>query len=290
MNILTSISALFDVLFVRWNVSPYLLHIGHFAVRWYGILFITGFILGYWMFTKFYKAEALPLKLLDPMLYMLLICALVGARLGHIIFYEPHYYFVEHPEEILKVWHGGLASHGGAIAILFGVWWYVHKYGKQYHFDFLWVMDRLAIAVPFAGMFIRLGNLMNSEIYGVTTSLPWGFIFERNGELMPKHPTQLYEALSYCLIGVIMVLIYCYAHKKVHRGFLFGLFLTLLFAARFFIEFVKEPQEAFENNMSLDMGQWLSIPFILVGLFFLIRSFYVKLPTRIYPVETPSAK
>jgi phosphatidylglycerol:prolipoprotein diacylglycerol transferase len=136
MNILTSISALFDVLFVRWNVSPYLLHIGHFAVRWYGILFITGFILGYWMFTKFYKAEALPLKLLDPMLYMLLICALVGARLGHIIFYEPHYYFVEHPEEILKVWHGGLASHGGAIAILFGVWWYVHKYGKQYHFDF----------------------------------------------------------------------------------------------------------------------------------------------------------
>ncbi|MDD3911580.1 MAG: prolipoprotein diacylglyceryl transferase, partial [Bacteroidales bacterium] len=94
-----------DLLFIRWNVSPYLLHIGHFVLRWYGILFITGFILGYWMFTKIYKAEALPLKLLDPMLYMLLICALVGARLGHIIFYEPHYYFVEHPEEILKVWH-----------------------------------------------------------------------------------------------------------------------------------------------------------------------------------------
>ena len=141
MNILTSISALFDVLFIRWNVSPYLLHVGHFAVRWYGLLFITGFILGYWMFTKIYKAEALPLKLLDPMLYMLLICALVGARLGHIIFYEPHYYFVEHPEEILKVWHGGLASHGGAIAILFGVWWYVHKYGKQYHFETSMVMN-----------------------------------------------------------------------------------------------------------------------------------------------------
>lgn len=279
-----SLNAAFNLLFIKWNASPFIFQTNTLSLRWYGVLFVGGFLLGYWIFMQVYKSEKLPVKLLDPLLYSLLICATLGARFGHIIFYEPQFYLA-HPGEILKIWHGGLASHGGAIGVFVAVWWYVHKYGKQYHFDYLWIIDRLAIAVPFAGMCIRLGNLMNSEIYGVTTSAPWGFIFVRNGEVLPKHPTQLYEAISYMLIGILMALLYRFASKKFNRGFLFGLFLILLFSARFLIEFVKLPQEEFEKGMMLNMGQWLSIPFILAGIFLIIRSFYVHKPVRIYPVE-----
>ncbi len=256
--------------YIDWNVDPVLLRLGALQVRYYGLLFICGFILGYALFKWFYKREKLPLNLLDPLLYLLIFCTLIGARLGHVLFYEPDYYMA-HPGEILKIWQGGLASHGGAIGILIGITWYVKKYGRRYEFDYLWIMDRLAIAVPFAGMFIRLGNLMNSEIYGNPTDLPWGFIFHRCGETAPMHPTQLYEAGCYLLTGIIMVLLYKYAAQRLKRGFLFGLFLVLVFGARFVIEFVKLPQVAFENGMILDMGQWLSIPFILAGLWLMVR-------------------
>jgi prolipoprotein diacylglyceryl transferase len=239
-------------------------------------MFIIGFILGYYLFVRFFKRENLPLDLLDPLLYVLVGCTIVGARLGHVLFYEPAYYLAN-PLKIFAIWQGGLASHGGAIAILIGIWWYSKHYGKKYKFDFLWLLDRLGIAVAFAGMFIRLGNLMNSEIYGDPTDLPWGFIFERNGEVVPKHPTQIYEALSYFILGIILLLLYYYA-PKIKRGFLFGVFLIGLFGARFLIEFVKMPQVAFENNMTLDMGQLLSIPFVIVGIWLVIRSFYIKTP------------
>ena len=175
-------------------------------------------------------------------------------------------------------WEGGLASHGGAIALLLAMWWFSRKYGPKNGFDFLWIMDRLCIAVAFAGCLIRLGNLANSEIYGNVTTLPWGFIFDRNGETEPKHPTQLYEAFSYLLLGLVLVWVYKHKLDKVHRGFFFGLFLLGCFGARFLIEFVKEPQVEFERTMALDMGQLLSIPFILAGICLLVYAGTKKKP------------
>lgn len=274
----------FAPMVVNWNVDPEIFHIGAIHVRYYGVLFISGFILGLYMFMKFYKREGLPVSILDPLLYLLLGCTLVGSRLGHVLFYEPQEYLAN-PIEILKVWKGGLASHGGTIAILIGMIWYVKKYGKKYNFDYLWLLDRLAIAVSFAAMFIRLGNLMNSEIYGDTTTLPWGFIFSIRGEIEPKHPTQLYEALCYFVTGLILLYLYYFKLDKIKRGLLLGIFFIGIFGSRFLIEYVKEPQVDFEQEMLLNMGQILSIPFIIAGLVLIIRSFYITTPARILKEE-----
>ncbi|MDD2292756.1 MAG: prolipoprotein diacylglyceryl transferase [Bacteroidales bacterium] len=277
---------MFDFLAITWNVDPILCKLGPIVIRYYSLLFVAGFPLGYWLFMKFYKREGLNVNLLEPLLWALLIGTIVGARLGHCLFYEPDYYLTsEHWLEIFQPWKGGLASHGGAIALIFAIWWYVHKYGKKNNFDMMWVFDRLAIAVCFAGCLIRLGNLMNSEIYGDATNLPWGFIFVRRGETVPKHPTQLYEALSYLILGFILLGVYYKKLDKVYRGWIFGLFLIVLFGMRFLIEFVKEPQVAFEENMSLDMGQWLSVPFILAGVVILILSYVFKKPARLVPPD-----
>lgn len=260
-----------NILAVNWAPSPEIFSIGPLTIRYYSLLFVSGFIIGYYIFSWFFKREGVPPRILENLLYTLLISTMVGARLGHCLFYEPEYYLAR-PIEILKVWEGGLASHGGAIAILLAMWWFVKKYGRKYDFDFLWLMDRLGIATALAGMMIRLGNLMNSEIYGNPTDLPWGFIFTLRGETVPKHPTQLYEALAYLSLFLILLFVYKQFLPKLKRGTLFALFLIGLFAARFFIEFVKEPQVAFEQTMSLNMGQWLSIPFILGGVALLIYS------------------
>ncbi|MDX9782647.1 MAG: prolipoprotein diacylglyceryl transferase [Bacteroidales bacterium] len=260
-----------NILAVNWAPSPEIFSIGPLTIRYYSLLFVSGFIIGYYIFSWFFKREGVPPRILENLLYTLLISTMVGARLGHCLFYEPEYYLAR-PLEILKVWEGGLASHGGAIAILLAMWWFVKKYGRKYDFDFLWLMDRLGIATALAGMMIRLGNLMNSEIYGNPTDLPWGFIFTLRGETVPKHPTQLYEALAYLSLFLILLFVYKQFLPKLKRGTLFALFLIGLFAARFFIEFVKEPQVAFEQTMSLNMGQWLSIPFILGGVALLIYS------------------
>ncbi|HBY01068.1 MAG TPA: prolipoprotein diacylglyceryl transferase, partial [Rikenellaceae bacterium] len=202
------------------------------------------------------------------------------ARLGHCLFYQPEYYLA-HPIEILKVWEGGLASHGGAIAILLTMWWFVAKYGKQFKFDFLWLMDRIMIPTALTAAMIRLGNLMNSEIYGNPTDLPWGFIFTLSGETVPKHPTQLYEALAYLSVFVILLFIYKKFLPTLKRGTLFAIFLIGMFASRFFIEFAKEPQVPFEQGMTLNMGQWLSIPFVAGGVLLLIFSIYKGKPAMI---------
>lgn len=262
-------------LVVHWNASPFIFTIGSFGIRWYSILFVIGFVLGYYIFTHFFKREGLPAdKLLDPLLYTLAIATLVGARLGHCLFYDPGYYLGSWDgfKEIFMPWRGGLASHGGAIALLIAMWWFAKTYGRKYDFDYLWIMDRLVITVCFAGAFIRLGNLFNSEIYGDVTSLPWGFIYERNGETLPKHPTQLYEALSYIILGLSLMWTYEKKLDKLHSGTIFGVFLIVLFGMRFLIEFIKEPQEAFEENMLLNMGQLLSIPFIIAGVVLLVWS------------------
>ena len=269
-----------NFLAITWAPSPEIFSIGPIHLRYYSILFVSGFIIGYYIVSWFFKRENLPTNILDTLLYVLLGATLVGARLGHCLFYEPDYYLA-HPIEILKVWEGGLASHGGAIAIILAMWWFVAKYGKQFKFDFLWLMDRIMIPTALAAMLIRLGNLMNSEIYGNPTDSPWGFIFTLKGETVAKHPTQLYEAIAYFAIFIVLILIYKTFLPKLKRGTLFALFLIGMFSARFFIEFVKEPQVAFEQGMSLNMGQWMSIPFIAGGVLLLIYSIYKGKPAMI---------
>lgn len=278
------------LLFVYWNMNPEIFRIGGFAVRWYGVLFVSGFILGYWMFTKFCQKERVDTKMLDPLLFTLLIGTLVGARLGHCFFYQPEYYFGSWKGflELFQIWKGGLASHGGAMMLVLCMIWFAHKYGSKYHVDFMWLVDHLAIAVAFAGAFIRLGNLCNSEIYGDVTSLPWGFIFERRGETEPKHPTQIYESLSYFILGLILVWIYVKRLNKTYRGTFIGIFFIVCFGMRFLIEFIKEPQVEFEESMALDMGQWLSIPFVILGIASLVWAYKKKIPAAaIIPDENP---
>jgi phosphatidylglycerol:prolipoprotein diacylglycerol transferase len=209
---------------------------------------------------------------MDQLLIYIAVGTVIGARLGHCFFYEPDY-FLENPLEILKIWKGGLASHGAAFGILLSLWLYVRKY----KLSFLWMIDRIVIVVALGGAFIRLGNLFNSEIYGLPTELPWGFEFVRDrlydsntGELLPTvacHPTQLYEALSYIAIFTVLFIFYRKMHMKVRDGKIFGVFMILLFSARFLIEYVKNDQVAFEAGMQFNMGQLLSLPFILAGVF-----------------------
>lgn len=260
-----------SLLSITWGPSPEIFSLGPIHIRYYSILFVSGFIIGYYIFLWFFKREKLPTDILDILLYTLLGATLIGARLGHCLFYEPEYYLAN-PIKILKVWEGGLASHGGAVAILIAIWIFVRKYGAKYKFDYWWLFDRIGIATALAGAMIRLGNLMNSEIYGNPTDLPWGFIFTLRGETIPKHPTQLYEALSYLALFFLLMWMYKKYLPVIKRGTLFGIFLTVLFATRFLIEFVKEPQVSFEQGMALNMGQLLSIPFILFGLGLLFYS------------------
>ena len=292
-----------NLLYVTWDVNPILLQIGPLAIRYYSLLFIAGFPLGYWLFWKFYQSEGVNTDLLEPLLYALLLGTIVGARLGHCLFYEPEFY-LSHPAEIIKVWHGGLASHGGAIGVLLAIFWYVHRYGKKNRFDTMWVLDRLAITICFAGCFIRLGNLFNSEIFGGATTLPWGFKFVRSAQWVAEygpavyspdgaacHPTQIYEALSYLILGLILLWVYYKRSDKVYKGWIFGVFLIVLFGMRFLIEFIKNDQVDFENGMMFNMGQLLSVPFIVAGIIILVLSYKKKRPAVMEPVkEEPKEK
>ena len=277
------LNKMFQSLLVHWHMNPELFHIGPVSIRWYSILFVSRFILGWFIFKWFFKREKVSADLLDPLLYTLLIGTIVGARLGHCIFYQPDYYFGSWQGfwEIFMPWKGGLASHGGTIALFIAMIWFAHHYGRKNDFDFVWILDHLCIAVCFAATFIRLGNLCNSEIYGDVTSLPWGFIFDLRGETEPKHPTQLYEALSYLLLGLVLRWMYKYKLEKIYRGTFIGIFFIVLFGMRFLIEFIKEPQVGFEETMALNMGQILSIPFILAGVVFLIYAFVRKQPAAV---------
>ena len=282
---------MFETLAIHWNADPVLLSLGSLEIRWYSLLFISGFILGWFIFKWFCKREGISEKVLDPLLYTLLLGTIIGARLGHCLFYDPAYYLGSWKGffEIFMPWKGGLASHGGTLFLFFAMWWFARRWGPKNNFDFLWLLDRLAIAVPFAAMFIRLGNLFNSEIYGHVTDLPWGFVFERNGEVLAKHPTQLYEALSYALLGIVLLLLYKNRTKGLYRGAYMGIFFTALFGMRFLIEFVKEDQVGFEAGMALNMGQLLSIPFILCGIGLIIYSYKKKIPVEAVQPEKPKA-
>jgi prolipoprotein diacylglyceryl transferase len=251
--------------FIHWNVNPEIFSIGWITIRWYGVLFAASFYFGYLLFTKFFKLENIKIEVLDRLTIYMALGTIIGARLGHCLFYDPVYY-LHNPLEIFMTWKGGLASHGAAIGILVAI----YMFARKEKYNFLWIIDRVVITVALSGFFIRLGNLMNSEIYGVQTSLPWGFYFVRDLQTVPKHPTQIYESLSYLLIFVLLYKLYYRYKGKPKEGLLFGLFLVLTFSMRFIIEFVKNPQEDFEKGMALDMGQWLSIPFVLLGIAILI--------------------
>ena len=270
---------------IRWNVDPVIFHIGSFGLRWYSLGFLLAFVLGYWLVYRFFQRDKVSSEYLDPLLVYMFLAILIGARLGHCLFYDFNYYFTrEHWVEIFWPFENGhftgfagLASHGAAIGIFLALW----LYWKRYRMNVWWLLDRLCIVVALGGAFIRIGNIFNSEIYGIETSLPWGFIFERNGETVPKHPTGLYEAVCYLLIFVVSLLYYL-RHKGQHpSGIIFGWWLVALFGARFFIEFLKT--NGVVQGSNLLMGQWLSLPLIAGGVVIALLAKHRKLPQGPFP-------
>lgn len=281
--------------YIVWDVDPVCFSLGPLTVRWYGVMWAFGIWLVLFIMGKIYKKEQIAEPLLDKLFMYVLLGAVIGARLGHCLFYEWH--LLENPVEFLgitfnygneyllkpwkliAIWEGGLASHGGAIGILLAVWLYNKKWLKR---GFVWLLDRLIIGIALCGACIRFGNLMNSEIFGFPTSLPWGFMFVRSFEWQTLyagqacHPTQIYEMI-YCLVTFIVCgLLYKKydAGKKV--GLLLGIFWIGIFGTRFVLEFIKNNQEAFESSFILNMGQLLSLPFIVWGIYLIINAFVKK--------------
>lgn len=256
---------------INWNLDPTIYWITEtFPLKYYGLFFATGILLAHYVAKRIYAKENIPIENLEKLFIYVVVGIVLGARLGHCLFYDPSYYF-EHPLEILLpikeiggsyqfIGFQGLASHGGTIGVLIAI----GIYCKKYKTNFLWVLDKIAIVAPIVAAFIRFGNFMNSEIYGKPTNGNWGVVFQRD-DLIPRHPTQLYEAFSYLLIFGILVLIYKKKKEK-SNGLILGVALVLIFLARFIIEFFKENQVGFEDGMTINMGQILSIPFIIVGL------------------------
>ncbi|TGE17603.1 prolipoprotein diacylglyceryl transferase [Hymenobacter elongatus] len=262
--------------FITWDVSPIIAQIGPLTLRWYGLLFMSGFVFGTFILSHIYKSEKVSPRWVDVITIYMLVGTIVGARLGHCLFYDPDYYLA-HPLDILKIWEGGLASHGATIGILLACWFFA----RNNKFDYLWVLDRIVIVVALGGALIRTGNLFNSEIIGKVTDVPWAFKFVRYNEIhheatnIPnelRHPTQMYEALFCIVLLLVLYAMWNRTKERTPRGLLFGLFVVFLFTQRFLGEFLKENQVAFENGLPLNMGQILSIPLILAGIWVLLRA------------------
>ena len=265
--------------FITWTARPDIFILGNWEVRWYGLFFAIGFYVGLLMIGKIFKAEHVKESWADSLFIYVIIATIIGSRLGHVFFYAWDYYS-QHPLEIFKIWEGGLASHGGTIGILIAIALY-SKFVT--HRNILWTLDRLVIPTAFVAAMIRTGNLMNHEIYGCETTLPWGFRFIENIRQWqhgaspifsnPSHPTQIYEALCYLITFIIIYRLYWKNPKaKNQEGLILGVFFVGIFFTRFMIEFIKLDQEDFEANMALNMGQILSIPFILAGIILIIRA------------------
>jgi prolipoprotein diacylglyceryl transferase len=269
-----------NFLAIRWDVNPVMIHIGSFEIMWYGLSWMLAISIGALFFANFVKREGLCPEIADSVFWWGALATIIGARLGHCLFYDPGYY-LQHPLEILNIRQGGMASHGAALGMLIGLWCFARRNKLPY----IWPLDRLAIAGTVGGAIVRMGNLANSEIYGRPTDVPWGFEFVRDrqwsmpleaggsGEL-PVHPTQIYEALCYLLTFVVLVLLYYrWDAARKRPGLMFGVGLLGIFVSRFFIEFIKNPQVAREIGMTLDIGQWLSIPFIIAGVVMVVWPF-----------------
>ena len=243
------------------NVEPEIFRLGPFAPRWYGLLFASGFVLGYFILVQIYRHERRPEQNLSSLFLYVFLGTLIGARLGHVLFYQPDYYLAR-PWEILMIWQGGLASHGGFTGVLIGIYLYTRKYR---YMSFLELSDRLAIPALLAAALIRIGNFFNSEILGVPSNLPWAIIFIRVDSI-PKHPAMLYESLTYAVVFTALYIAYWKTEIIKIPGRILGASFAASFTARFLIEFVKEEQVPFEQALPFNMGQLLSIPFILIGL------------------------
>lgn len=247
--------------YITWNVSETLIKLGPIEIRWYGLMFAVGFLVGYMIVARMFKHEGAPEKWLGTLLILLVSCTIIGARLGHVFFYEWDHYS-QHPGDILKIWEGGLASHGGAIANFIGLClfsWIVAKKNPS------WTIDKIVVPVALVAGLIRLGNLFNSEIYGTATTLPWGFIFVKDHQTVAAHPTQIYEALCYFALFGLLMWMYWKRNAEERPWLLTGIFLLWTFGTRFMIEYLKNPQEDWEADMAINMGQTLSIPFIALG-------------------------
>lgn len=265
-----------NILYINWNPSLTTI----FGMRWYGLCWLLGLLGAYLIVKRLYKQQGIKAELFEPLFFYCFFGILIGARLGHCLFYQPDYYltsFSHFVEMILPIhflpdggWkftgYEGLASHGGTLGLMIALWIYVRKTKVG-----IWtVLDNVAIATPIAAFFIRIGNLMNSEIIGKVTDVPWAFVFEKV-DMMPRHPGQLYEAIAYAILLFIGFAVYKKYPQRVGTGFYFGLCLTYIFTARFFIEYTKEIQEEFEASLPLDMGQLLSIPFVIIGIVCMLR-------------------
>ena len=251
--------------FITWDASPVIFSIGPLALRWYGLAFAIGFIIGYNIVAKMFKHEGAPEKWLGILLTYVVVATIIGSRLGHVFFYQWDYYS-QHPGEIFKIWEGGLASHGGVIGNFIAVWLFSIFVTKK---SVSWTVDRLVVPVAMVAGLIRLGNLMNSEIYGGVTDFPWGFIFVRDGQTLPMHPTQIYEALCYFALFGVLMWMYWKKNAQERPWLISGVFFIGVFVSRFLIEYVKNVQVGKEIEMiatyGINMGQLLSIPFIIMG-------------------------
>ena len=262
--------------YINWNADPEIINVFGISIRYYGLLFVSGLILCICLLGWIYKRESIPAENLEKLSIYCMIGILVGARLGHCLFYEPSYY-LSHPLEMILpitfppdggikfIGYQGLASHGGIIGLLIAL----YVYSRKTNHSMIDTIDLIAVVSGLSFGFIRLGNFMNSEIIGIPTTKPWGVIFERVDNI-PRHPAQLYEAISYFIIFAIMMILYKKMRDKLKNGFFFGLATVLFVTARFIIEFVKENQVGFEDGMTLNMGQLLSLPYIVVGIGFII--------------------
>lgn len=267
---------------IVWNPNHEIFAIGSFSLRYYSLCWVIGLALAYIVVRKLYLNQRIKEELFEPLPFYCFFGILIGARLGHCLFYEPTFYLTHPLEMILPfretasgwkfIGYQGLASHGGTLGLMIALWLYVRKTKV----NILRVLDNIAIATPITACFIRLGNLMNSEIVGKPTDLPWGFVFAQNGEDFARHPAQLYEALAYLLFFIIGYFIYKHYPQRAGTGFFFGYCLTTIFTFRFFVEFCKEIQVNFESQMTLNMGQWLSIPFIIIGIACMIGGPWLK--------------
>lgn len=249
-----------------WNMDPVLLSLGPLTIHWYGALFASAIFSGLYCMKWIFQQENQHVESLDNLLVYAVIGIIIGARLGHCFFYAPDYYFAN-PMKILAIWEGGLASHGGGLGAIIGTYFFA----KKSPFNFIWLLDRLAISTALFGIFVRSANFVNAEILGKPSDVPWAVIFQRI-DSVARHPAQLYEAIAYAIIFVTLVLLYKLTKAKNHQGMLLGIFLMMTFTARFIIEFFKQQQAAYAIDTSINTGQMLSIPFFLVGITLVIYS------------------
>ena len=250
-----------------WNVDPVLLHLGPLQLYWYGLLFVGSFVVGSWILKQIYIREGKDPEVLESLFIYIIVGAAVGARLVHCLFYDPSYY-LSHPLKIFYVWEGGLASHGGVMGVLLATWLFAKKYNES----FTWLLSRLAIPAALSGAAIRIGNFMNSEIVGQPTDVPWAIVFERLDNI-PRHPSQLYESVSYLIIFVFLLFVYRNVKPAFATKILPALWFITIFTVRFFLEYVKTKQAAYNVDQVLTTGQWLSVPFILLGVVWLVWAF-----------------